>query len=1178
MKRLFTTLCILTFCSCSLQIVRAQPVALSRLDKSRTEVTPGRQAVVSLESKLQQLEKQFNVSFLYNSTYVSGKTVKDSQKNASLEHALKKILEPNNLAFKKLRDNFYVIYTKDESEGKSASEQGDKKTTLQLYPKEQGQIQYSGQASSVLSPGIETQKFAGKTAVSISGTVTDAVNGEPLPGASVIIKNTGIGTTTNNDGKYELSNVSEGATIVFSFIGYLSSEIVLDSRSVLDMKLTPDSKALSEVVVVGYGTVSKKDVTGAVSSVGGDEIRNMPIRSASDALQGKAAGVMVTQSSGSPGSAGVVRIRGIGSINNSNEPLYIVDGLPQSSIGWLNPNDIETMDIHKDASAAAIYGSRASNGLVMITTKKGSKNDAMSVTFDSYYGLQSPSKRPHMLNAEEFITYKNRAAEAAGAALPISADMKDQALRFVNANTGAGGTDWWKNITQYNAPVQSYNITVSGGSKKVDFASSLGYMDQKGIVKGSDYRRISWRNNVNANISERVKLGTNMAVVYESRRNIDENNPYSGTIFSAMTADPITPVYRNNLTDIPSFYQTIMTGYDASNPFSKYAGVLYSNKPNPVGQIERMRQSIWEGISLKGGANLEIKILEPLKFRSNLGLDLHRGISKGFTPQYYLNGYDYSTYNTVSNYSYWSNYFVWENTLAFDQVWGQHRVNALAGTSAELTKGLEYGASKQGIVNNEEDMRIINAATINPGASGYTYSNALNSYFGRVSYSFGSKYVLTANIRRDGTSRFAKGYRWGTFPSVSAAWNFTQEGFVKNAGLKWLSEGKLRASYGLIGNQNVGNGAYLSTYGNNFRYLFGNNTTGYIGAGRTSIGNPILQWETSTQTDIGLDLGFLDNKLSLTVDYFNKEIDNMLLIVPLPTTLGYPNSPWSNAGKMVNKGWEIAVGYDNAIGGFQYGIKGTLSTFTNKITTLGGGEPIYATAHLGETISKTEEGMPVGYYFGWQTDGIFQTQDEVNSSAQKGLSSPGDIRFRNLNGDNLLNADDRTKIGNPWPDFIYGLTLNASYKGFDVSAFVQGSQGNDVMNILRYDTESGTGWYNAPKGFLENAWNGPGSTNKYYKISQNAGLNTNVSQYFVEDGSYLRMKNIQLGYSIPPVILEKAKIKQVRFYVGAQNLFTITKYTGLDPEMGSTDPKLMGIDQGYFPQARTWLFGVNAKF
>lgn len=1096
-----------------------------------------------IQTVLKNINRQANVRFTYNSSLINPQTkVTVHAQNQPLSDILHQLFSEENISYKVEGEQVILFQTKE--------------------------------AKLVSAPTEVKQTVTNRT---VSGTVTDD-KGESLPGVSIVVKGTQNGTISNDSGEFNLAIPANDAVLVFSFVGYDTKEVAVGNQQILNVTLQASSQSLSEVVVVGYGAVSKKDVTGSVATLSGEEIKNMPVRSASDALQGKVAGVMVSQSSGSPGSMGVVRIRGIGSINNSNEPLYIVDGLPQSSIGWLNPNDIETMDVHKDASAAAIYGSRASNGLIMITTKKGSKKDAVSVSFDSYYGFQSAAKRPYMLNAEEFIDYKNRAAEAVGAPLPISPEMKAQALSFVRENIGPNGTDWWKEITNKNAPVQNYNVTVSGGSRKVDFASSLGYMDQQGIIKGADYNRISWRNNVNAQINDRVKLGTNLALIYESRRNIDENNPYTGTIFSAMTADPITPVFRNNLTNIPSFYSTIMNGYDASNPFSRHAGILYSNKPNPVAQTERMSQSIWEGISIKGGAHLEVKILESLKFRSNLGLDINRGISKGFTPKYFLNGYDYSNFSHVSNASSWSDYFVWENTLTYDEYFGKHHLTVLAGTSAEKTKGLEYAASKQGTVNNDEDMRIINAGTINPGASGYTYSRALGSYFGRVSYSYDDRYVVTANLRRDGTSSFANGYRWGTFPSISAAWNFTNEEFISSLNLPWLSEGKLRASYGQIGNQNVPGGAYLSTYGNTGRYLFGNNSTAYLGAGRISIGNPVLQWETSTQTDIGLDMSFFDSKLTFHADYFNKIVDNMLLVVPLPSTLGFPNSPWSNAGKMENRGWEFALGYSNNIGEFNYGIQGNISTFRNKVLTLGGGEPVYATAHLGQTITKTEEGMPVGYYYGWLTDGIFQTQAEVDNHPQKGLSTPGDLRFVNVNGDQLLNADDRTIIGNPWPDFVYGLTLNASWKGFDVSAFIQGSQGNDVMNILRYDTEAGTGWYNAPRGFLDKAWNGAGSTDKYYKISQNAGLNTNISNHFVEDGSFMRMKNLQVGYSLPESLLSKARIKQVRVYAAAQNLFTITGYSGLDPEMGAGDPKLTGIDQGYFPQARTFMFGINAKF
>lgn len=1031
----------------------------------------------------------------------------------------------------------------------------------------------------------------------VTGRVEDA-KGTPLIGVSVKVKGSSQGAITDATGNFTVS-ASAGAILVVTYMGFEPKEITVKDNEPLHIVLEESTSGLNEVIVIGYGTQKKKDVTGAISSVGGKDLRNVPVRNAAEALQGKVSGVTVVQSSGSPGAPPVVRIRGIGSINGSNSPLYIVDGLPQTDIGWLNPNDIESMDILKDASTAAIYGARASNGVVIITTRKGSRTDQkMHVTFDSYTGVQSAWKRPEMLNAAEFMAYKQRAATAGGSPLPTSMDTeakRTQLLKFVSDNTGSpNGTDWWKEIIQDNAPIQSYNIGVSGAGKNLVYASSAGYMKQKGIVKGSDYERISWRTNVGADISPRVKLSTNMNLIYESRRNVDENNPYTGTIFSAMTADPITPVYRNNLKGTPAFFSSIMDGYEANNPYSQYAGILYSNKPNPVAQVERMQQSVWEGIAIKAGAALDVKIIDPLTFRSNFGLDIARGLSKGFTPSFFLNPFDYSTYNTVSNSSSWNNYFVWENTLNFDKIIGRHHVTALAGISAELTKGLSYAASKQGIVNNDEDMRIIDAATLNPGASGYNYSSALQSFFGRINYVYADRYIFAANVRRDGTSSFGDGYRWGTFPSASAAWRFTEENFLKAAGLNWLTSGKLRASYGSIGNQYIGGGSglYLSTYGNTYqRYVFGNTGAGYLGAERKTMANPSLQWETSSQADLAMDLEFFHGELDVTVDYFNKRVNNMLVAMPLPSTMGYPTSNqfWMNGGSMVNKGWELSVGHHHTYGDFSYNIRANISTFKNEVLSMGGGEPIYSTAHLGEVITKTEVGMPVGYYFGWQTDGIFQTQADVDKSPQKGVSTPGDIRFKDINGtdangkvvagpDGKLDAADRTLIGNPWPDFVYGLNINLSFKCFDLGMFWQGSQGNDVMNILRYDTEAGTGWYNAPKGFLEKSWNGPGSTNKYYKISSVAALNNSVSDYFVEDGSYLRLKNVQLGYNFPEKWLERSRIPQLRLYVGAQNLFTFTKYSGLDPEMGNSDPKLMGIDQGYFPQARTFMIGLNAKF
>ncbi len=1015
----------------------------------------------------------------------------------------------------------------------------------------------------------------------ISGKVTNEA-GNPLVGVTVSLKGTGKATSTNEKGDFQLSVPGVQSTILLTLVGYSTREFTVKPGEYITAVLETLVTELQGVVVVGYGSVTKKEITGAVSVLKGSEIDNMPVRSVVDILQGKTSGVTVSQSSGSPGSASVVRIRGVGSVNGSTDPLYIVDGLPQTDVNYLNPNDIENIAIHKDASVAAIYGSRASNGVIIITTKSGTKNDRISVSYDSYYGAQSPWKRPYMLNATDFIAYKNLAASNAGAApqLDFSSQINiDSVLRFVSATTGPDGTDWWNEITRYNAPVQNHNLSISGGNKSVSFLSSLAYLDQQGIIQGSDYGRLSWRNNLNARVGSKVKLSTNFGVIYEDRHTIDENNPFTGTIFSGMTADPITPVYRNDVQGLPSFLAGIQNGYEPNNVFSQYAGVLYSNKRNPVAQIERLRQNKYESLSLKGGITADIQLLKPLGFQIRGGVDINRSFTNAFSPKYSLNSFDNSAFNTVLNAAYSSNYFVLENTLNYNQTWGKYHLTALAGVSAEVTKVSSFNASIQGLVNNDLDMRILNAGTINPAVSGYPYSNSLHSYFGRLGFDYEGKYIVAVNIRRDGSSRFAEDFRWGTFPSVSAAWRFSEEAAFDNT-QSWLTDGKIRASYGLIGNQNIGNGAYLSTYGSSIydRYVFGNNNSPYIGAGRASMGNSVLQWETSKQLDIGVDLSLFGNKITLVADYFDKRVEEMLMIVPLPSALGFPNSPYSNAGDMQNKGWEFELGYNKTDGRVRYSINGNISAYQNKITSLGNGEPIFSTAHLGEVITKTEVGMPIGYYYGYVTNGIFQNAKEVEGSAQRDVSTPGDIRFKDLNGDDILDAKDRTMIGNPWPDFVYGVTANVAYAGFDLSLFLQGSQGNDVMNILRYDTESGTGYYNAPRGFLQKSWSGAGSTDRYHKISQTQGINNSVSDYFVEDGSYLRIKNLQLGYTFRGQFMQKLKVEKLRLFIGAQNLVTITGYSGLDPEIGSADPKLTGIDQGFYPQARTFMFGINANF
>lgn len=1015
----------------------------------------------------------------------------------------------------------------------------------------------------------------------VTGKVTDEKD-EPLIGVSVKVKDTQSGAVTDLNGVFSVEIPQSINYLVFSMIGYETKEVSLDGKRFLNIVLKEQVSELKDVVVIGYGTAAKKDLTGAVGVVRGEELSKMPVGSIANILQGKTPGVSVSASSGTPGAPAIVRIRGIASINGSNAPLYIVDGLPQNNIDYLNPSDIETVVIHKDASVAAIYGARGANGIIMITTKAGERKEKINVNYDSYMGMQAPWKRPYMLSAREFIEYKNRASEAVRQPKLTEFSTPDNiasVMDFVTKNSGPEGTDWWKAITNYQAFIQSHNISISGGSKKFNFLSSLSYLTEEGIVKGSEYERLSWRNNLNADLSKKIKLALNLGVINESRQVVDENNPFTGTIFTAMAADPITPIFRSNLVDVPLFYNNIYNGYELNNLYSHYTGIMYSNKRNPVAQIERMRQSKYESFGIKGGGNLEIQLFNPLKFNSRLGFDIIYGRTDGFQPSYTISPSDYNTNNIVINNSSLSRYLVVENTLTFDKKFGDFKVGALAGTSAESTYVSSVNASIEGIPNNDPEMRILNAGTINPLVSGYPYTNTLLSFFGRLSLDFQGKYLFSANLRRDGSSRFAKEKRWGTFPAVSAAWRFSSENFMQSFS-SWMSDAKLRVSYGVIGNQDISGGAYLSTYGSSIydRYVFGSPENSVLGGGRQLVGNKNIQWETSKQFDVGLDVNLFDGKVEITADYFDKRIENMLMIVPLNTTLGYPNFPYTNAGSMTNRGWEFSIGYHERKGVFRYSLTGNISSYRNKVLHIGSGDAIYGISYQPDFhLTKTEVGMPVGYFYGYVTNGIFQNAQQVEDGPQRYLSTPGDIRYKDLVFDDIINEDDRTFIGNPWPDFVYGLTFNCSYKHFDFSAFLQGSQGNDVLNIKMYDLGSGNGYLNAPKGFLEKAWNGEGSTDRYHKISQNQGLNNMISDYFVEDGSYMRIKNLQLGYEFTGSLLKTKSISMLRLYLSIQNALTLTRYSGLDPEIGSPDPKLAGIDQGFYPQARIYTIGLNIK-
>ncbi|MDP4206162.1 MAG: SusC/RagA family TonB-linked outer membrane protein, partial [Bacteroidota bacterium] len=901
-------------------------------------------------------------------------------------------------------------------------------------------------------------------------------------------------------------------------------------------------------------------------------------------------GITIVSTGGSPGTAPSVRIRGIGTVNG-NDPLYVVDGFPQGDIGWLNQNDIASMEILKDASAEAIYGSRGANGVVIITTKRGTMGQAhnMNVNFDMYYGFQDVTKKFNMMNAEQFIDYRNLAYKN-GMGAPLWSDATKQSmLQFLKDNFGSTqGTNWQDQIFQ-TAPIQNYNLSVTNSTEKTAYYTSVGYMTQDGIVKESDFKRVSWKTTADNQLARWAKLSSNLSLVYQERRNVVENTIYDGTIFCSLTCDPVTPIYRTNLKNVPSILSNLMLldKIDASNELNNYCPTFFNNRNNPVAQLQINKDNIWKDVTFRGGTTLDLDFVSWLKYKGSVNVSMYRANPTYFTPKYYIGNYQNNSEGSVSASSYTSNYSVIDNLLTFDKTYqwhGKQHTTFMVGNSVEMTYNTNISASKTGIVANDESQKVIDAATNASSASGTKSESFLVSYFGRLFHSWMDKYMLTATLRYDGTSNFGKGKKWGLFPSASAAWTFSEEDFIKDLLGKDLSRGKLRFSWGQIGNQAIGGGAYRSTYSlNSGYYLFGG---GYqLAGGKGYMGNPDVKWETTKQSDLGLELEFFNNSLSFETDYFYRKTKDMLLQVPLPQYLGFTNNPWTNAGSIENKGFEFTLNYKNKIGDLNYSIGGNLFTYSNKVLSLGGGQPIYGVGYDDKTITKTEEGESIGYFYGLKTNGIFQSQSDIdnykNSKGQKIVQSeamPGDLKFVDINNDGQITDEDRTKIGSPFPDFTYGINLSAEYKGFDIALTFYGVQGNDIMNMKKIDLYSGTAYYNAPVDLLDKAWTATNHSNTQFKISTNNTANIKVSDWLKEDGSYFQLKNLQIGYKLPASLLNKASIKEMRFWVGGYNLFTATKYSGMSPEIGDSSVIFNGVDIAFYPQARQYLMGFSIKF
>ena len=1031
-----------------------------------------------------------------------------------------------------------------------------------------------------------------------SGTVTDE-NGDPIIGASVIESgNAKNGTVTDIDGHFTI-DVAEGRNLVISYIGYETQTV--PARRNMTVVLKEDHQMLSDVVVIGYGVQKKSVVTASIAKVAAEDLEGKsPVR-VDNALKGLAAGVNVTSSSGQPGAAPKVRIRGAGTINDS-DPLYIVDGMPmgQGGIDYLNPNDIESIEVLKDAASGAIYGSRAANGVILVTTKKGKKGKA-NISYNFSQGWQSSWRKRDVTSATDYAILQNEMYVNGGSA-PLYADPYH--LTDANGDPINGfGTDWQELVFNDNAPVQNHDVSVSGATDKLNYFLSMGYYTQEGIVGGnygkSNYNRMSLRSNNIYNVYDmsdernflnKLDITVNLSYSRIKATGISENSEWGTILGSALYMSPLLPVTLKG--DIAQRQIDNYASYDLlrdanGDPYTipNYLG-SYQEMNNPVAMLAVPETKNWTHKFVPQFV-FDLQLWDNLKYHFNYSADLAFWGSDGAVRSlYYLSGNNKQEHTSASASKYQSTTWQLENTLTYDKTFGDHSFAVVLGQSAMKSKGDYLSGNRWNLVN--PDKPSINYATGDVvdgiaqfGVAGAPWAeHTLSSLFARLSYNYAERYMLQATVRRDGSSRFGTNNRYATFPSVSLGWNLRNEPFMDGKA-SWLSTAKLRASWGKNGNESIGDFRYtvLTAMGNNV--LLGKDALKYIGSKANGLANPDLKWEESEQTDIGIDLGFLNNALTFTADYYIKKTNGMLLTQPIPSYVG-ETKPIGNVGDMENSGFEFELGYKFHIADARFAIKGNATYLHNELKNLGN-DTGYLDYDSVQGISgggtRAMNGEPFPFFFGYKTDGIFQTMDEVNAytNSTGGLiqpdARPGFVRFVDVNGDGAITPDDRTNIGNGTPTWTFGLNFNADWKGFDFNLFLQGVSGADVLDgTYRSDVYSG----NYPTWMLDR-WTGPGTSNKYPMLMLGDDVNWRMSDLYIHDASYCRIKNISLGYTLPQTLTKKFFVERLRFFVMAENLATWTKYWGFDPEISSGGTSL-GVDRGIYPQARTYTIGFNITF
>ena len=999
----------------------------------------------------------------------------------------------------------------------------------------------------------------------VSGIVTDA-SGEGIAGVAVIVKGTTTGTSTDMKGAYTI-RASKSDVLVFSFLGYKTQEVAVHNRMEIDVRLESDAQLVDEVVVVGYGVQKKSLVTGAISSVKGSALETTGIMRADDALAGKTAGVQVVSNSGQPGSDVQIYIRGIGT-NGTATPIYIVDGMAVSGIEYLNPGDIESIEVLKDAAASAIYGARGGNGVVLITTRR-SKDGQWSVNYDFSYGIQNIARKIDVLNAREYAIIQNEAAANSGATLLFT---DEQIASFRQ------GTDWQEAILNRNAGVQRHNVRVSAGTARSSFNGSASYLNQDGILAEgkSNFKRYTINLAAEHKLlrNDALTVGENVVVSHVKKQSVTQNSSTAGPMVGALNMDPLTPVYDPYQTDelYGGFGVSKYVSQEVVNPVAR---IYYSNG-----------RTLYT--TMKGSVFAELKFLNDFRLRGSAGADITWTDGFGYSPMYKLNSTTGNTSANGASQSYDQNRrFSYEGYLTWGHVYdGRHDVSAMIGASLLQRSSLSLSASRNDLKIDDEDHAYISMAT-NSSASasgGPGNPSAIVSFFGRVNYAYDNRYMLTATVRRDGSSRFGPNNRFGTFPSVSVGWNVANESFLRD--VRWLDALKFRASWGQNGNENIGDFAYLatiSTYG--LGYSFGSqNANGSlaVGAAPVKVVNPDLKWETSEQTDIGLDVR-LFGCLGLTFDYYVKKTKDLLVTTPVPLMLG--NSfPTANAGNVKNSGVEFAVDFQRQFGKWNIAVNGNISYNKNRVTYVGT-DTGYVTGSTVQgitgAVTRLEAGHAMSYFWGYKTLGIFQNQAEIDAWVNsKGVqiqpdARPGDFRYQDTDDSGTIDDNDRVDLGNPFPKVTFGLNVNVSAYGFDLGITSAGQAGNKIFSVLRRPdlTMSNYG------AWVLDRWHGEGTSNSIPRVAHNdTNLNwTRPSDFYLRDGDFWRIRNITLGYTVN--IPEKYYLRKVRVFASVDNAFTFTKYDGYDPEVGNGGSILgSGIDRGVYPRPRTVSVGLNLTF